>query len=196
MDFNKIYQNDKHPWGDKVKPVVTSNLETFKKGTVLDLGCGEGKEVIFLASEGFDVTGVDISSEALNLLTETANATEFKDNISTSNTNVLTYLSETNQNWDNIISFMTLHFLKEQQARETYQLIQNRTEKGGINIISDFTIEGGLNHNDGGFWLKRGELLEIYKDWELISYNERVSPTRAGPTNIVVTIVAMKSSTN
>jgi SAM-dependent methyltransferase len=34
-------------------------------GTALDAGCGEGSEAIWLASQGWDVTAVDISAEAL-----------------------------------------------------------------------------------------------------------------------------------
>ena len=37
-----------------------------KDGRVLELGCGPGRNAIYLARQGFDVTAVDLSSEALS----------------------------------------------------------------------------------------------------------------------------------
>ncbi len=54
-----------------LKPVasfIKDNLDQFKKGTVLDLACGDGRNSIYLAKEGFDVTGIDFSEEALKRL--------------------------------------------------------------------------------------------------------------------------------
>ncbi len=38
----------------------------FLKGKVLELGCGPGRNAIYLANEGFDVTAVDLSVEGIN----------------------------------------------------------------------------------------------------------------------------------
>ena len=37
----------------------------LKEGAVLDVGCGTGEHVLFLASRGFDVTGIDFSPKAI-----------------------------------------------------------------------------------------------------------------------------------
>lgn len=47
---------------------IKNNIEQLKKGTVLDLACGDGRNTIYLAKEGFDVTGADFSEEALERL--------------------------------------------------------------------------------------------------------------------------------
>ncbi|UVL00423.1 bifunctional 2-polyprenyl-6-hydroxyphenol methylase/3-demethylubiquinol 3-O-methyltransferase UbiG [Pseudomonas sp. B21-048] len=39
---------------------------------ILDLGCGEGRDTIWLASQGFNVTGVDVSAAALDRAREIA----------------------------------------------------------------------------------------------------------------------------
>lgn len=39
-----------------------------KKGSVLDLACGDGRNALFLAGNGFEVTAVDFSEAALNRL--------------------------------------------------------------------------------------------------------------------------------
>lgn len=48
-----------------------SGLE-FSEWTVLDLGCGTGRNANYLASKGANVTGIEISSEALRLAKERA----------------------------------------------------------------------------------------------------------------------------
>lgn len=45
---------------------------TIRKCRAVDLGCGSGTDAIFLASKGFDVTGVDVSPAALGLAAEKA----------------------------------------------------------------------------------------------------------------------------
>ena len=41
---------------------------------VIDLGCGEGRDSVYLASQGFDVTGVDVSRTALETARQRARA--------------------------------------------------------------------------------------------------------------------------
>tara|TARA_B100000963_G_C22639517_1_gene679591 strand:- start:1980 stop:2921 length:942 start_codon:yes stop_codon:yes gene_type:complete len=43
-----------------------------KKKRILDVGCGTGYHALELARDGFDVTGIDISSKSINLAKETA----------------------------------------------------------------------------------------------------------------------------
>lgn len=47
---------------------IKNNLDCLKKGTVLDLACGDGRNSIFLAKSDFEVTGIDFSKEALDRL--------------------------------------------------------------------------------------------------------------------------------
>lgn len=51
-------------WADAPYPILVSNINTLKKGSVLDLGCSDGINDIYLAENGFRVTSVDIDKEA------------------------------------------------------------------------------------------------------------------------------------
>ena len=45
---------------------LVENLAYFKKGSVLDVACGDGRNTIFLIINGFEVTGIDFSDKALD----------------------------------------------------------------------------------------------------------------------------------
>mgnify|MGYP000897697274 FL=1 len=48
-------------------PRIPDELKQRRVGSVLDLGCGSGWLSIYLAQHGFQVTGVDVSAQAINL---------------------------------------------------------------------------------------------------------------------------------
>lgn len=51
-------------------PHLAHETRSLVPGTALDAGCGEGGEAIWLATEGWHVTAVDISAEALSRAAE------------------------------------------------------------------------------------------------------------------------------
>lgn len=57
------------PWVFGTHPELARLVETgrIKPGNAIDLGCGTGREVIYLAQNGFEATGVDISPTAIRM---------------------------------------------------------------------------------------------------------------------------------
>ena len=54
-------------WSGRVNAAVAHQVTGLVPGTALELGSGEGADTLWLASEGWTVTAVDISSHALAL---------------------------------------------------------------------------------------------------------------------------------
>ena len=65
--------NRKHsgPPGDP-DPFLVGALDYLRPGSVLDLACGTGRNSLFLAERGFEVTGVDISDVGLRRMRRAA----------------------------------------------------------------------------------------------------------------------------
>lgn len=53
-------------WSGTVNPTTAAVVAGLPVGTALDLGCGEGGDVLWMAEQGWQVTGVDISATAIS----------------------------------------------------------------------------------------------------------------------------------
>ncbi|WP_235934265.1 A1S_2505 family phage non-structural protein [Paramicrobacterium chengjingii] len=60
------YGDRERVWSGKVNAALADTMSELSPGTALDLGCGEGGDSLWLASRGWTVTGVDISTVALS----------------------------------------------------------------------------------------------------------------------------------
>ncbi|HDH03576.1 MAG TPA: class I SAM-dependent methyltransferase [Actinobacteria bacterium] len=61
-------------WGRDANAFVVDQLEGLSPRRVLDLGCGQGRNALWLASQGHDVTGLDLSPVAIDQAKEMARA--------------------------------------------------------------------------------------------------------------------------
>lgn len=72
--WDQRYQESERIWSGRVNAVLADIAATLPPGRALDLGSGEGADVIWLAEHGWVATGVDISSVAVQRAQTTAQA--------------------------------------------------------------------------------------------------------------------------
>ena len=63
--WNKKYDTEKYIAGRDPIPFLQNHTDLLPKGKALDLAIGEGRNGVYLATQGFQVTGVDISEVGL-----------------------------------------------------------------------------------------------------------------------------------
>lgn len=64
--WNELYRKGQHWEGKDHSKQMDKFITYLKKGDkVLDVGCGSGRDSIFLAEQGFEVWGIDFSEEAI-----------------------------------------------------------------------------------------------------------------------------------
>lgn len=70
--WDQRYQESDRIWSGEVNTALADIAATLTPGTALDLGSGEGADVIWLAEHGWAATGVDLSSVAVQRAQQTA----------------------------------------------------------------------------------------------------------------------------
>ncbi|MBA3268338.1 MAG: class I SAM-dependent methyltransferase [Acidimicrobiia bacterium] len=64
-EWNRRYEGAELVWTDQANRVLMTETETLGPGRALDVGCGEGRNAVWLASKGWTVTAVDFSDVGL-----------------------------------------------------------------------------------------------------------------------------------
>lgn len=64
-DWDARYAGTDTMWSEEPNVFLVATVEGMKPGRALDLACGEGRNALWLAERGWDVTAVDFSEVAL-----------------------------------------------------------------------------------------------------------------------------------
>lgn len=64
--WDERYSDSELVWGAPPNPVVVECTTALPHGRALDLACGEGRHALWLATRGWQVTGIDYSGVAID----------------------------------------------------------------------------------------------------------------------------------
>lgn len=148
---------------------VLEAMESLSPGKALDLGCGQGRNALFLAQHGFEVTAVDQKELALEILQSIVEQEDLEMTVGLYDINS----ANLKQSYDLIVSTVVLMFLQADRIPAIIRNMQDQTNPGGYNLIvcamdtEDYPCQVPFS-----FTFKEGELADYYKDWELVKYNE------------------------
>jgi SAM-dependent methyltransferase len=70
--WDRVYASEPHLYTREANALLVEVTRGMKPGAALDIGMGEGRNARYLASLGWEVTGVDVSAEGTRQASETS----------------------------------------------------------------------------------------------------------------------------
>ena len=145
-------------------------------GRALDVGCGQGRNALYLSQlgqQGFEVDAWDVNPNSLQKLQQIIDA-EGIQNIHVQQRDLNADPSITGI-YDFICCAVVMMFLEAKTVKPLIAQMQQATKVNGFNLIvcamdtPDLPVQA-----DFPFAFKTGELSALYEGWNIVKYNENV----------------------
>jgi len=144
--YDKYYKTE-DLFGEPYPELINFFKRYEPKGKLIDLGCGQGRDSIFLARLGYNVTGIDISKVGIDQMSSIAK----KEGLSLIGLVGDIYSFDNYQEFDIVLLDSLLHFEKRDKKRES-DLIDKITKRINKNVLICICIQD------------TGEKVKILKD--------------------------------
>jgi SAM-dependent methyltransferase len=191
--WNERYDRDMYIYGKAPTEFLRAKIKALKKGKALVLAMGEGRNAVYLAGNGFDVTGVDISEVAIEKCKKLAEAR---------NTTVNTVVADlTNYDMGKAQYNLVTNFYYYDPS--IFPQVIEALKPGGMFILEQFSVDhlkyretsrfGPRNPN---YLVKPNELLTYFKSLRILYYEDTVVELDEGMhkgTAAVIRLIAQKS---
>ncbi len=153
-------------------PRIAEELNKSGAKRVLDLGCGSGWLAVYLARQGFEVVGVDVSAQAINLANTWARQEDLKISFEVGDASQLQYQADS---FDAVVANSIFEHFPIKQAQVLTDKVNSMLKVGGVFVGCFDKVGGGPGEyytlEDGthvytdkarkGMMLRRYELEEL-----------------------------------
>ncbi len=181
--YDAKYGKEEYYWGKVPSKTCYRILELappVKEMKVLDIGCGEGRNAVFLARNGYKVKGFDLSQNGLDKTEQLAK--DVGVNVEVFKADVNEYLLR--EEYDILFSTGVLHYIPKEKRTDIFSNYKVRTNPGGYNAFSVFVNKPFIGPAPDGEpnaqkWLS-GELFGYYWDWEILYCTEEIFVCNSG----------------
>ena len=159
--WDRKYATEEFLFGTQPIRFLAKNVHLLPKGRALDLAMGEGRNGVYLATQGFDVVGLDISPTGLNK----AHLLAKHNNVEIETRVVDLENHQLEKNAYDVV--LCTYYLQ----RNLFDQIKNALKPGGMALIETYNIDYLRYANfSRKYLLEPNELLEIFKDFKIIRY--------------------------
>lgn len=133
-DYEQLYQTTPKALGEPTQVFVDFFAARSDESLrVLDIGCGQGRDALFIGRSGHSVLGIDLSPSGIRDLNNAAK----EENLDVSGIVADITEYEPDENFDVVLIDRTLHMLDETDRLTTLQTLLDRVGRGGWCLIAD-----------------------------------------------------------
>jgi len=148
--WNNFYSNKDKPV-PFFKNIPDENLISYfdrgllKQGKALDIGCGKGRNSLYIAKKGFEVDAVDFSKTSIEIAKEIAKEQSIKVNFL--NQSIFDFENKP-ESYDFIYDSGCLHHIKPHRRNQYLKIISKYLKPDGYFAMACFNLDGGKNISD------------------------------------------------
>jgi len=159
--WDSNFNEEFYIYGKEPVPFLRDNVNILPKGKALDLAMGEGRNGVFLATQGFDVLGLDISPVGLD------KAQMLAEENGVSISTAIADLEEVELEKDAYDVVLCMYYLQ----RNLFPKMKDSLKSGGMVVVETFNTDYLKYSNfNKKYLIEPNELLEIFKDFKIIKY--------------------------
>lgn len=143
--WDERYQQNAPVYGDAPNDFLVEQVGLLRPGTCLCLAEGQGRNAVWLASRGFSVTAVDLSSVGMAKAQEFAEARGVRLVTAVGD---LAHYDLGDESWDNIVSIFG--HLPSKLRRDVHRRVIEALRPGGIFLLEAYTPDQLETAGTGG----------------------------------------------
>jgi tellurite methyltransferase len=177
--FDTAYTSRAPVFGAEEAELVTNTAAMLPEGSrVLDLGCGDGRNSLFLLEHGFQVQAVDFAESGVAYLQRQAEERGLSDGLTAEIADIRD-LEFDKEEFDAIVSITVLENLTKQEQLTLMDRVRMACRTGGVMTIEchsdrDPAANGSGRATEFGDTIigpiKRNELLGYFSGWRILQY--------------------------
>jgi len=196
------YNQAKYYWGTRPSEICFRVLQLRPPDQplrLLDIGCGEGRNAVFFARNGYRVTAFDSSPKGVEKTKQLAEQASVKINVFETDINQF----RLTENFDILFSTGVLQYVPPDRRPELFQNYREFTAPAGLNVFSVFVskpfIARAPDAEEKAHLWTSGEILTYYHDWRIEFCTEEIFDCMSSGVphqHAVNRIIARKEVTN
>lgn len=175
--YEMQYRKEEYFWGVNPSGMCLKILELMppnKPLKFLDIGCGEGKDAVFMARCGYQVSAFDISDAGIEKTKKLAEKAGVYVDVFKGDVNNF----QPEEKYDIIFSSGVFQYIKPKFRSEMVHLYKECTKENGLNVFQVFVekpfIASAPDHQKAEILWKSGEILTEYYDWLIEDFREEI----------------------
>jgi len=144
--WEKLYEK-KNRYGTEPCHFAIKSLEWMKKikgNKILELGCGEGKDSVFFAKNGYEVFSLDCSEKAIKSFEENIVKNDVKKLVHPILYDITIPLKFDDETFDVVFAHLSLHYFDDQTNTKIFTEIRRVLKVGGLLFVRVKSTEDQL----------------------------------------------------
>ncbi|MCR5511917.1 MAG: class I SAM-dependent methyltransferase [Lachnospiraceae bacterium] len=182
-NYEKWYEGEDYYWGTEPGSFLDELIKLCPctpGKSVLDIGCGEGKDAVYMAEQGYSVTAFDLTENGIKKTVKLAASRGVEVDAYVDDINDFA----TDKQFDIVYSTGTVQYLFDENKKDFFRKLEDITKPDGIVYINVFVEKSFLElppdwDIEEKMW-RSGELFTYFADWKFERIDEVIFEDNSG----------------